>query len=302
MNETKMIWKNGDLVPWGQAQTHVLTHGLHYGSSVFEGIRCYKTEVGTAVFKLKEHMSRFLYSAEKLKMPISYSEEALCAAVINTVRTNQLEEGYIRPLAYYGYGKMKVVPEANFDVDIIVACWPWKNYLPVDRVDVATSDYIRIHPQSTVADAKISGHYVNSILAGLALRGTHYHEVLLLDSNGMVTEGGAENIFIVKNGKIITTPPGTILVGITRNTVMQIANELGIPVEERQFKPEEVYEADEAFFSGTAVEITPLRSLDNNVISQGKIGSITEKIKTRYAQIVRGEIASYHSSLTWVIP
>lgn len=287
MTETDYIWCNGELVPWHQATTHVLSHALHYGSAVFEGVRCYKTEIGSAVFKLEAHIERFFYSARQLGMSMGYSAEDLCQAVIATLDKNGCEEGYIRPLAYYGYGSMKVVPQADLPVNVIIACWPWQDYLPVKAVDVAISPYIRIHPQSTVTDAKISGHYVNSILAGLAIQNSHYHEALLLDAKGYVAEGSAENIFFVKNGRLFTPPEGTILVGITRQAVMQIAKELGIAVEEKRFVPEEIFTADEAFFCGTAVEITAIRSLDDHIIADGKPGPLTEKIKRRYHQRVR---------------
>lgn len=300
MNTTKYIWKNGEFIAWGDATTHVLTHSLHYGSAVFEGIRFYSTEKGSAIFKLHEHIDRFFYSAQQLGMKINYSKTQTAQAIVHTVFKNNCLEGYIRPLAYYGYGNMRVVPTSDLPVDVIIACWPWKNYLSAEIVDVAISPYIRIHPQSTIADAKISGHYVNSILSGLAIQHTPYHEALLLDTKGNVTEGGAENIFIVKNEKIITTPPGTILVGITRNTVLQIAQDLNIPIEERYFTPEEIYTAEEAFLSGTAIEITPIRSLNNQLIGRGRIGPVTEKIKQKYYQIVRGECAEYSASLTYV--
>src|SRR3990167_2260333 len=300
MITTQYIWKNGVLIPWQAAQIHVLTHGLHYGSAVFEGIRFYKTDKGSAIFKLKEHIQRFFYSAKQLGMQIPYNETQICQAIVETLQKSGCEEGYIRPLAFYGYGNMKVVPTADLPVEIIIACWPWKDYLSAPVVDVAISPFIRIHPQSTVADAKISGHYVNSILAGLAIQNTHYHEVLLLDAEGFVAEGSAENIFIVKNNRILTTPKGTILMGITRETVMQIAKDLNLVVEEKRFKPEEIYSAEEAFFSGTAVEITAIRSLDGQVIAQGNIGIITESIKTRYQKIVHGQVPAFHSALTWI--
>lgn len=294
------IWKNGNLISWNEAQTHVLAHSLHYGSGVFEGIRCYKTDQGSAVFKLREHIVRFFYSARQLGMQIQYSIDDICQAVIETLDKNGCEEGYIRPLAYYGYGSMKVVPTPDVPIDMIIACWPWENYLTINTVDVMTSPYIRIHPKSTVPDAKITGHYVNSLLAGLAIKNTHYHEALLLDADGYVAEGSAENIFIVKDGKIITTPEGTILVGITRNTIMHIAEEFDIPVEEKLFTPEEIYTADEAFFCGTAVEVTAIRSLDDRIIGENNPSVITEKIKKRYHQIVRGQASRYHAALTFV--
>ncbi len=300
MSEAAFIWKNGKIISTSEAQTHLLTHSLHYGSAVFEGVRCYNTAEGPAIFKLKEHIERFIYSGAQLGMQIPFSMEEMCEAVQQVIQKNAYQEAYIRPLAYYGQGSMKVVPTVDLPVEVAIACWPWNGYLPVNAVDVAISPYIRIHPRSTVANAKISGHYVNSILAGLAIRHTHYHEALLLDDDGNVAEGSAENIFIVKDGKMITTPEGTILVGITRQTVKEIANKLGIPVEERYFKPEEIYSADEAFFSGTAVEITAIRSLEDKIISDGQIGEITKTIKEYYQKIVHGEASEFHSALTWV--
>ncbi|MCH9769334.1 MAG: branched-chain amino acid transaminase [Gammaproteobacteria bacterium] len=300
MQATEFIWQNGNMVAWDQANTHVLSHAMHYGSAVFEGIRVYKTDNGPAVFKLKEHIERLFYSAKQLGMQIPYSQAQICQAIIYTIQKNKLEESYIRPLVYYGYGSMKVVPTDELPVETIIAVWPWGDYLPVKAVDIVISDYIRIHPKSTIADAKISGHYVNSILAGLALRNTHYHEALLLDADGYVAEGSAENIFIVKDGKISTTPAGTILKGITRDTVIQIAKEFGITVEQRRFKPEEVFNADEAFFCGTAVEVTAIRSLNDRKIGKNDIGPLTEKFKMRYHQVVRGEAPEYQHGLTFV--
>jgi branched-chain amino acid aminotransferase len=300
MQATQFIWKNGQFIAWDDAHTHVLSHGLHYGSAVFEGIRCYSTDKGPAVFKLKEHVERLFYSAEQLGMQMKYSKKEIFQAIIETIDKNNIQDCYIRPLVYYGYGRMKVTPAPDLSVDIIIACWPWGDYLAAKTVDVVTSSYIRIHPKSTVADAKISGHYVNSILAGLAIRNTHYHEALLLDAEGNVAEGCAANIFIIKNKKMITTPAGTILVGITRDIVIKIAQELGLSVEERYFKPEEVYTADEAFFCGTAVEVTAIRSLDDKLIANGESGEITERIKIRYHQIVRGVSPEYHDSLAFV--
>lgn len=301
-DKKQYIWKNGKLIPEGEATTHVLTHALHYGSAVFEGIRAYHTDKGSAVFKLKEHVERLFYSSKQLGMQLKYDTDDLCQAIVETLIKNGHDESYVRTLAYYGHGPLRVLPAADLPIDIIIASWPWGDYLSAKAVDVATSDYIRIHPKSTVADAKISGHYINSILAGLALANTHYHEALLLDADGYVAEGSAENIFIVKNGEIITPPKGTILVGITRNFVIEMAKDLGIPLVERHFRPEEIYTADEAFFSGTAVEVTAIRSLDDKIIGTGKIGPITEKVKTLYHEIVRGQVPQYHHTLTWVTP
>lgn len=195
---------------------------------------------------------------------------------------------------------MSVLPAVDNPIDVAIACWPWGRYLAADTVDAKTSNYIRIHPDSTVADAKICGHYVNSILAGLALRGTKYHEALLLDADGYVSEGSADNIFIIKNGTLITPPKGTILVGITRNAVIDIARKMGIEVLEKKIRPNEIYEADEAFFTGTAVEVTPIRSLDDKIIGNGEPGPITRKIRESYLQIVHGKHSCSDEALTWV--
>lgn len=309
MNQTKLIWKNATMLPWESATTHVLTHGLHYGSGVFEGIRCYNTSDGVVVFKLKEHVDRFFYSAKQLGMELKFSPNQIFQAILDTVAVNNIKDGYIRPLAYYGYGEMKVIPSNNLPVDVIIACWPWADYLPVQAVDVAISPYIRIHPKSSVTDAKISGHYVNSILSGLSINNTKYHEVLLLDVDGFVAEGSCENIFIVKNGELITTSEGNILVGITRDIVMQIARDLNIVVREERFKPQDIIDADEAFFCGTAVEIVPIRSLEDKIIGAQdinnknldfSIGHVTEQIKNKYRRITGGLEQSYVSSLSYV--
>ncbi|MDF3055386.1 MAG: branched-chain amino acid transaminase [Gammaproteobacteria bacterium] len=296
----QFIWKNGALMPSENAQTHVLTHSLHYGSAVFEGLRFYETDDGPVIFKLKEHIERLFYSAHQLEMKIPYTVDQLCQACIDTISHNNIQAGYIRPLAYFGHGPLKVVPHPELPADVIVAVWPWGDYLGVKLVDVVTSQYIRIHPSSSVVNAKISGHYVNSMLAGLAIRGTKYHEALMLDADGYVAEGSAENIFIVKDNKIITPPTGTILEGITRKTVMDMAAMCGIPVEERKFRREEILTADEAFFSGTAVEITPIRSLDDTLIGGGQMGPISEKIQGLYQEVVSGKVPSFHHTLTRV--
>jgi branched-chain amino acid aminotransferase len=298
--QSDFIWKNGTMMPFENAQTHVLTHGLHYGSAVFEGIRFYNTDNGPAIFKLKEHIERLFYSAAQLNMQIPYTVRQVCDACVDTIKENNIQAGYIRPLAYFGAGSLKVVPADDLPTDIIVAVWPWGDYLAAKMVDIATSPYIRIHPKSTVANAKISGHYVNSMLAGLAIKGTKYHEALLLDADGYVAEGSAENIFIVKDGKITTPPVGTILEGITRQTVMDIAAACDIPYEERKFRKEEILTADEAFFSGTAVEITPIHSLDDTVIADGKVGPISQKIQQMYLDVVHGRVAEFKNALTYV--
>jgi len=299
MEETNIIWKNGEWVPWKEANVHVLTHALHYGGGAFEGIRVYETEKGPAIFRLEDHIKRLFYSAEVLKMEIPYSQEEIISVIIELIRKNGLQKGYIRPLIFYGYGKMGVNP-VGCPVDCIIACWPWGAYLSHDRVDIKTSHYIRIHPKSTVIDAKLCGHYVNSILASLELRGTHYHEALLLDSEHFICEGVGENFFMVKKGTLYTPPLGEILNGITRNTVIALSDELGLTVIEKRIKSAEAYEADEAFFTGTAAEIAPIRSIDDHVLKHGEESPITLKVKQAYLDVVHGRDPAFLKYLTRV--
>lgn len=300
MQSTEFIWKDGQFIPWAEANVHVLSHGLHYGSGVFEGIRFYQTEKGPAIFKLHEHVARLFYSAACIGMQLSFSESDIAQAIGETVAKNGLEEGYIRPIAFYGYGSMKVLPTAALSVEVYIACWPWGAYLEKNLVDVKTSHIARIARTTTATDAKICGHYVNSIAAGLPLRGTPYHEALLLDIDGNVAEAGSANIFIVKNGALITPPSGGILPGITRNTVIAIAAREGIVVREENFTPETIYDADEAFFTGTAVEVTPIRSLDDRRIGTGECGPVTEKIQSLYQRVVHGTLPEFVSDLTFI--
>lgn len=297
MQTTDAIWKNGALIPWAEATVHVLSHTLHYGGGAFEGIRFYPTSRGPAIFRLNDHVDRLFYSAEALKMPIPFSKEEVVAAIKDVVRVNKLESGYIRPIAFYGYGKLGVNPVGN-PVELVIACWPWGAYLPHDSVDVKTSSYIRIHPDSTVVDAKLCGHYVNSILASLELQGTHYHEALLLDSNGYITEGVGENFFMVKDNTIYTPNLGAILSGITRDTVIQLASHLGLKVIEADISLYDAYQADEAFFTGTAAEVTAIRSINDKLLGQKEIGNVTAQIKKAYLNLVRGNHIEFIDYLT----
>jgi len=299
MEPTKYIWMNGTLVPWANATVHVMTHALHYGDGAFEGIRFYKTASGPAIFRLREHMERLQYSASALGMTLPFSIDQLCEATRDLVRSNEVEQGYIRPLAYYGYGVMGLNPR-NSPTDVMIACWPWGKYLPVEVADIKVSSYIRIHPRSTVADAKICGHYVNSILAVLELKGSKYHEALFLDAEGMIAEGPGENFFIVKNGEVATPPLGTILAGITRSTIMEMAKDAGIPIVERSISLDEAYSADEAFFTGTAAEVTPIGTINDRAIGSGAIGPITAALKARYLDAAYGGSTSYRRFLTFV--
>lgn len=298
METTEFIWCNGELIPWEAATTHVLSHTLHYGGGVFEGIRVYAAERGPAIFRLGEHLDRLFYSAGALHMASGFTAEQLTHATVELVRRNKLAKGYVRPLMYYGYGKMGVNPKGA-PVQTIIACWPWGAYLPHEMIDVKVSKYIRIHPRSTVADAKICGHYVNSILAVLDLDGTKYHEALFLDFNGNVAEGPGENLFIVRNGQIQTPKLGTILAGITRRTIIEIARDKGLEVVERDLTLPEVLSAEEAFFTGTAAEVTPIRSIDDQPLGNGILGPVAKLIRDTYQDVVHGRVEKYQPYLTY---
>lgn len=299
MDEMKSIWMNGRLVPWRDANVHVLTHTLHYGAGAFEGIRVYKTEKGPAVFRLAEHIDRLFYSAAALKMEIPFTRKQIIEGVLETLRANELEQGYIRPLVYLGYGVMGLNPR-NAPVDVAIACWKWGAYLPHESIDVKISSFIRIHPQTTVADAKINGHYVNSIMAVLELRGTKYHEALFLDYEGNLAEGPGENLFLIRNGEIFTPQRGNILNGITRDTVIRIASDLGYKVTETVLSPSDAFGADEAFFTGTAAEVTPIQSIDDHVLGKGGVGPVSRKVKDAYLDVVYGRNERYVEYLTFV--
>ena len=300
MEQTKKIWFDGKFVDWEDAKIHVLTHALHYGSGIFEGIRAYKTEKGPAIFRLSEHIDRFFYSASALDMEVPFSKEEIVNAVLEIVKVNEIEECYIRPIVFFGYGKMGLNPKGS-SVQAVIAVWPWGAYLgDKEAIRVKISKYIRIHPKSTIADAKITGHYVNSILAFLEIQKAGFDEALLLDYKGYIAEGPGENIFIIKNKKFFTPCLETILAGITRDSVIKIAKDLGFEVEEKKFTVEELKSADEAFFSGTAVEICPIGQIDETLINQGNIGEITQRIKEIYSRIVRGKEQRYLNWLTFV--
>lgn len=300
METTKFIWHNGKIVPWEEANVHILTHTLHYSAGAFEGIRFYQTPQGHAIFRLEDHIDRFIFSANVLKMKMPYSKEEIISAVKEVVVLNNLKEGYIRPIIYYGYGIMGVNP-TGAPVGMSIACWPWTEYLKAPLVNIKTSSFIRLHKDSTIPEAKLCGHYLNSIMARLEIQGTEYHEALLLDSEGNIAEGSGENIFIVKNGVLYTPGVGCILPGITRKTIMEIATNNNIKVVETSIKLEDVYNADEAFFTGTAVEVKGIRSLDDKVLGQGeKIGPITQKLSQEYSNIVHGKNAQYMHYLTQV--
>lgn len=299
METTEYIWMDGEFVKWDEAKVHVLTHALHYGSGAFEGIRAYATAKGPAIFRLKEHTERLLYSANAIGIELPFSAEQINSATVELVKINKVKHCYIRPLAYLGYGKMGLNPQGA-PSKLMIACWPWGAYLPHDMVDIITSNFIRIHPKTTVADAKICGHYVNSIMAVRELIGTHYHEALFKDYEGNIAEGPGENIFVIKNGKVTTPPLGAILAGITRQTVITLLNELGVELVEKNITEEDIYQADEAFFTGTAAEVTPIKSLNDKIIKDGKIGDITAKVRELYLDIVQGRSEKHSQYLTFV--
>ncbi len=291
-----VIWYDGKMVPWREATTHVLTHSLHYGLACFEGLRAYKTANGTAIFRLKEHTERWLNSAHIFMMKMPYDKETLMAAQREVVRANKLDSCYVRPIAFYGSEKMGVSPKGA-QVHVAIAAWPWGAYLGADGLEkgirVKTSSFSRHHVNVTMCRAKFSGTYANSILANQEALEHGYDEALLLDVEGYVAEGAGENLFLVKNGKLYEPELTSALVGITRDSVVQLAGELGLKVEARRITRDDVYLADEAFFTGTAAEVTPIRELDGRVIGAGKRGPITEKLQTMFFDVVNGRNAKF---------
>lgn len=298
MEETQYIWMDGRLIPWKEAKIHVLSHTLHYGLGVFEGIRFYKTTRGAAVFRLKDHIKRLFVGAKTAFMDVPYTEEQICNAVLETIKKNKVEAGYIRPILFYGYGKMGLDPHGA-QVNCAIAVWPWGSYLGESAVKVKTSEFIRLHPRSTHTSCKICGHYVNSIFASLEAKEKGYQEALLLDYKGNVAEGPGENLFIVRKAMIYTPKLGNILEGITRNSIIQIANDRGIQVEEADLTVQDVYSADEAFFTGTAAEVTPIESLDDKKIGTAP-GLITSKLKESFMNAVHGKSPDYLGWLSFV--
>jgi branched-chain amino acid aminotransferase len=303
VEKTRKIWMDGTLVDWDQAQVHVLTHTLHYGLGVFEGIRCYKTAKGPAIFRLQEHIERLLGSAHIFMMQCPYGEKEVREAILATVRENGLEECYVRPLLFIGDGGMGLYVSDN-PVRLAVAAWPWGAYLGEEGlkkgIRVKVSSFIRGHVNSNMTMAKVCGYYVNSQLAKKEAKSCGYDEALLLDTEGYVSEGSGENIFIVRNGVLKTTPLTSILEGITRDSVMRIARDEGIPVVEERFTRDEVYIAEEAFLTGTAAEITPIRELDGRRIGPGRPGPVTGKLQQIFFDAVLGRSDRYREWLTFL--
>ena len=297
------IWKDGQMVDWRDATLHMLTHSLHYGMAVFEGVRAYNTANGTAIFRLKEHTQRLFNSAKIFQMKVPFDMETIMNAQLEVVRANKLESCYLRPLVWIGSEKMGVSARGN-TIHVGIAAWPWGAYLGEEGlakgIRVKTSSFTRHHVNISMVRAKASGYYINSILANQEVTADGYDEALLLDTEGYVSEGAGENIFIVKSGKIYTPDLASCLDGITRDSVVTIARDLGIEVIEKRITRDEVYCADEAFFTGTAAEVTPIRELDGREIGAGSRGPVTEKIQSMFFDIVGGKADKYKHWLTRV--
>ncbi|MCB1899478.1 branched-chain amino acid transaminase [Cognatazoarcus halotolerans] len=297
------IWYDGKMVPWRDATTHVLTHSLHYGLSVFEGVRAYNTVNGTAIFRLREHTQRLINSGKIYLMNLPYSIEQLMEAQLEVVRANKLESCYLRPIAFYGSEKMGISTRGS-TVHVAIAAWPWGAYLGEDGlkngIRVRTSSFARHHVNVTMPRAKVATTYANSILANLEATQDGYDEALLLDTQGFVAEGAGENLFVVKDGKIYEPEIASALTGITRDSVIQVAREFGLEVQPRRLTRDDIYIADEAFFTGTAAEVTPIRELDNRVIGSGTRGPITEKLQSRFFDIVNGRAPEYEHWLSFI--
>ncbi|MFA7669663.1 MAG: branched-chain amino acid transaminase [Burkholderiaceae bacterium] len=296
-----VIWYDGKLVPWRDATTHVLTHSLHYGLAVFEGLRAYNTEQGPAIFRLHDHTRRLFNSAHIYQMPIPYTQEELNAAHCEVVRANELDSCYIRPLVFYGSEKMGVSPKGS-TVHVAIAAWSWGAYLGEEAlkagIRVKISSYARQHVNVTMPRAKVASTYANSILANAEALDHGYDEAILLDTDGFVAEGAGENLFIVKDGVIYEPEIASALTGITRASVHTLASDLGLQLQTRRLTRDDLYIADEAFFSGTAAEITPIREIDGRRIGAGQRGPVTEKLQSAFFDAVNGRNPKYRHWLT----
>jgi branched-chain amino acid aminotransferase len=298
-----VIWFDGELVPWREAKVHVLTHTLHYGMGVFEGVRAYKADQGTAIFRLQAHTDRLFDSAHIMQMPAPFDKATINEAHKLAVRENKLESAYIRPMFFYGSEGMGLRAD-NLKVHVIVAAWEWGSYLGKENLEkgirIRTSSYTRHHVNISMCKAKANGHYINSMLALREAMTDGYDEAMLLDNEGYVAEGSGENIFLVKNNVIYTPDLTSALNGITRNTLFALAAKVGIEVREKRITRDEVYIADEVFFTGTAAEVTPIREVDNRKIGNGGRGPVTEKLQTMYFDLVHGRLDMHKDWLTLV--
>ena len=303
-DQSKYIWFNGEIIPWEDAKIHVMSHVLHYGSGVFEGIKCYITDEGPAIFRLGDHIHRLIQSGEKYGIQIPYKQDVLTQACIDIVNANHFENCYIRPIAFYGYDTLGVDPK-DCPVEVAIASFFWGAYLGeeglINGVNITISPWKRISLEAFPPSAKASGQYLNSMLAVQEARNRGYDEALLLNQDGFIAEGSGQNIFIVKNGKVFTNgESASILMGVTRKTVIQLCRDLGFEIKIGELTQEMVVNADEAFFTGTASEITPISSVDDSRIGDGKPGTITLQIKEKYLNIIHGKDNGYKHWLTLV--
>jgi branched-chain amino acid aminotransferase len=302
--KSKKIWFDGEMVPWDEAKVHVLTHCLHYGTGYFEGIRCYALENGrSAVFRLDEHVRRLFDSGQILGIPLSYTTDQVRQAILEVVRVNGLKECYIRPLAFLGYGEMGLYAPDN-PLHLIVAAWPWGAYLGEEGIRngirAKVSSYTRHHVNVMMTKSKVSGNYVNSVLAKNEVKKDGYDEAIMLDAEGYVAEASGENIFIVRGRRIKTTPLTSILPGITRESVLTLARDKGYEIQEERFTRDELYTADESFFTGTAAEVTPIREVDNRKIGLSCPGVVTADLQQTFFNIIKGKDKKYERWLTYV--
>jgi len=301
VQEVDYIWMDNKLVKWKSATVHILTHTLHYGSGVFEGIRCYKTVSGSAIFRLKEHVTRLFNSAKIMKIKIPYTEEEIKEAIKKTIIVNRIKECYIRPIVYNGYGQMGL-NTASCKINVAIIIWPWGSYLGEESLEKGIkAKIVGIKREtSAIANAKICGNYVKSIIAKREAVESGYDEAILFDDRGYLAEGSGENIFIVKNNIIKTPSLGAILPGITRDSIIQLARDMNYRVEECQITKDELYSADEVFLCGTAAELTPVRIIDNKIIGIGKRGKITTILQKKFFDVIRGRDEKYEKWLTHV--
>jgi branched-chain amino acid aminotransferase len=304
LSETEWIWRDGEFVPWVEARVHVLCHSLQFGSSVFEGVRCYATPRGPAIFRLEDHFDRFINSCRTYRMELKYSNDELVAACCELVERNRVDACYIRPMVVRGYGAAGMVP---FDspIEVYLPCWPWGAYLGSgaleNGVDACVSSWHRVAPNTIPAMAKVAGNYLGSQLVKMEALANGFAEGIALGPDGMLSEGSGQNVFIVHRGTLYTpTINGTLLHGITRSSIITLARDAGIPVREEPLPREMLYRADEVFFSGTAAEVTPVRSVDHIRIGNGKPGPITLQLQQAYLQVARGEVEDRHGWLTYV--
>ncbi len=297
------IWYDGELVPWKDATVHVLAHGLNYGTSIFEGVRCYEAINGSGIFRLKEHNKRFFQSAHILRMKIPFSPEELEQAHSDVIIANNLTSCYIRPLAFYGANQLGIAATNN-PVHVIIAAWPWGTYLGEEAlkngIRVKISSFCRMHVNSNMCLGKIGGHYVNSVMSHTEAADDGYDEALLLDVNGLLAEGAGENLFVISNNKIYTPMLTSVLNGITRDTIFTLANDIGFEIIERSLTRDALYCADEAFFTGTAAEVTPIAEVDNRKIGDGKRGPITTQLQAAFFDAIKGNNKNSEKWITYV--